>query len=184
MPERAPSDLGRARQALAELAASLGLQLVGDGASNMSQAVPVPAEEEDRTATSAATHPDHASPDMMTIALAWINARRRRDAVFGADLFADPAWDMLLDLYVNHCRGQRISISGLCLATAAPSSTALRWIGVLEKRGLITREADPTDRRRSFVSLTRMSLHKIEDALEQACESDRKLGLGRLRLIK
>ena len=83
-----------------------------------------------------------------------IAARRARDRHFDRHLFSDPAWDILLELYASELAQQRMTISRLCVAAAVPSSTALRWVGTLEKNGLIERRDDPLDGRRVFVSLT------------------------------
>src|SRR3546814_5506642 len=42
-----------------------------------------------------------------------LRLRRLRDRFFPGDLFADPAWDMLLDLMAAHLSGQRVSVSSL-----------------------------------------------------------------------
>ena len=81
-------------------------------------------------------------------------ARNLKANFFGGDLFADPAWDMLLELYACWLTQQRISISGTCAAAGVPPTTALRWIAVLEERNLATREDDPLDRRRVWISIT------------------------------
>ncbi|OYY68632.1 winged helix DNA-binding protein [Sphingomonas sp. 28-63-12] len=83
-------------------------------------------------------------------------ARRVRDACFGDDaaLFGEPAWDILLDLYSAGAAGREMSISTACSAANVPSTTALRHLGNLEERGLIERQADPEDRRRSIVKLS------------------------------
>ena len=81
--------------------------------------------------------------------------RRLRKSHFDADLFADPAWDMLLDLFIQRSVGQRVAITSACIASSVPSTTALRWIAQLESRGLLFREEDPSDGRRAFVGLTR-----------------------------
>lgn len=83
-----------------------------------------------------------------------IRLRRNRDRFFSADLFADPAWDMLLELYASHLGQQRISVTSLCYGAAVPATTALRWIANLEGHGLIERRRDPTDGRRFFVQLS------------------------------
>jgi DNA-binding MarR family transcriptional regulator len=85
--------------------------------------------------------------------LSIIKARRARERIFDADLFADPAWDMLLELYAAEMRGVRMSVSSLCIGAAVPATTALRWIKTLETKGLIRRNADPLDGRRIFISL-------------------------------
>jgi DNA-binding MarR family transcriptional regulator len=79
--------------------------------------------------------------------------RRKRGAFFDPALFADPAWDILLELYAAELGQQRVTVSNLCKAVAAPATTALRWIDALERRGIIRRTGDPTDRRRFFVAL-------------------------------
>jgi len=83
-------------------------------------------------------------------------SRRRRDAAFGqdADLFGEPAWDILLDLLDADAHGRRISVTSASLASSVPATTGLRMIAILEERGLIARTDDPLDRRRSHVSLT------------------------------
>lgn len=83
-----------------------------------------------------------------------IRARRLRDQFFAAELFADPAWDMLLDLYAARLEGRRVSVSSLCIAAAVPPTTALRWIGTMHDAQLFGREPDPTDKRRAHITLT------------------------------
>ena len=82
-----------------------------------------------------------------------IRMRRLRDETFGASLFADPAWDMMLDLLAAQLENRHVSVSSLCLAAAVPPTTALRWIALMEREGVIQREADPSDRRRVNLSL-------------------------------
>jgi len=85
---------------------------------------------------------------------ALLNLRRSRDRFFEAELFADPAWDILLELFAAELGQRRISVTSLCVGAAVPATTALRWIKTLEDRGLIRRAADPMDGRRIFVSLS------------------------------
>ena len=79
--------------------------------------------------------------------------RRKRERYFDATLFAEPAWDILLELYAAELGQRRLSVSSLCIGAAVPATTALRWIGVLERKGMIRRTPDPRDRRRVFVAL-------------------------------
>lgn len=83
-----------------------------------------------------------------------LRARRLRDHFLPGDLFADPAWDMLLDLMAARLEGERVSVSSLCIAAAVPPTTALRWIRQLTERGVFRREADPADGRRIFIVLS------------------------------
>lgn len=83
-----------------------------------------------------------------------IRVRRMRDQFFSGDLFADPAWDMLLDLLAARLEDGRVAVSSLCIAAAVPATTALRWIRTLTEHGLFVRKADPEDGRRIFIELS------------------------------
>lgn len=83
-----------------------------------------------------------------------IRHRKRRDQYFGAGLFADPAWDMLLDLAAARAEHTRVSVSSLCIASGVPPTTALRWISQMTDAGLLRRIEDETDRRRAFIVLS------------------------------
>lgn len=85
---------------------------------------------------------------------AMIARRRLRDSYFPGDLFADPAWDILLELTAAKIDRQPVPISALCFAAAVPTTTALRHINALEERKLVIRRPDPGDRRRVFIELT------------------------------
>lgn len=82
-----------------------------------------------------------------------IRARRLRSRYFAEELFADPAWDMLLDLLQAESSNLRVPVSSLCIAAAVPATTALRWLKTMVHEGLFVRRADPHDGRRVFVEL-------------------------------
>jgi len=82
-----------------------------------------------------------------------IRARRLRSRYFSEELFADPAWDMLLDLLQAEISQLRVPVSSLCIAAAVPATTALRWLKNMVDEGLFIRRADPHDARRVFVEL-------------------------------
>jgi DNA-binding MarR family transcriptional regulator len=82
-----------------------------------------------------------------------IRARRLRARYFPENLFADPAWDMLLDLLQAEISQLRVPVSSLCIAAAVPATTALRWLKTLVEEGVFVRRADPHDGRRVFVEL-------------------------------
>lgn len=83
-----------------------------------------------------------------------IRQRQLRARFFDGDLFADPAWDMLLDLTAARAEHERVSVTSLCIASGVPPTTALRWIGQMGDAGLFQRIEDETDRRRAFIALT------------------------------
>lgn len=83
-----------------------------------------------------------------------IRRRRKREEYFPPDLFADPCWDIMLDLYAAHYECETVSVSSLCIAAAVPQTTALRWIAALTNEGWLVRWADPADRRRAYIKLS------------------------------
>lgn len=83
-----------------------------------------------------------------------IRQRQLRARFFDAELFADPAWDMLLDLTAARAEHLRVSVTSLCIASGVPPTTALRWISQMTEAGLLERVEDDTDRRRAFIALT------------------------------
>jgi hypothetical protein len=80
--------------------------------------------------------------------------RRRRSRYLPGHLFAEPAWDILLDLFVNGVRDRAISITSACIAGGIPATTGLRWLGVLEKEGLLVRGISEEDARVTWVQLS------------------------------
>ena len=95
-----------------------------------------------------------------------VRLRRRRAIVFeGDDLFGEPAWDILLELYAATEEQHRLSVSGACAVSGVPATTALRWIERLEKEGWVHRTPDPLDRRRYWVQLTERATNAIRTSL-------------------
>lgn len=92
--------------------------------------------------------------------LALSNARRtarrrllRRHIVGSRKYLGEPAWDMLIDLFIQHCQEKKISTGDLCVSSSLPLSTALRLVQRMCDDGLIHKTADTTDGRRQFVEL-------------------------------
>ena len=99
-----------------------------------------------------------------------IRARRLRGRYFAEELFADPAWDMLLDLLQAEVSHMRLPVSSLCIAAAVPATTALRWLKTMVDQGLFVRRADPHDGRRVFVELapeTSVAMHRYFAEVER-----------------
>ena len=82
-----------------------------------------------------------------------IASRRAREQYFDRDLFGEPAWDVLLALYVTADSGSRFTTSKLAEFIGAPLSTVIRWVKTLEQQSLVERVDHPTDRRIMFVNL-------------------------------
>jgi predicted transcriptional regulator len=98
--------------------------------------------------------PGFSDKKLATIAESIYRARRRRLKLFNANLFGEPAWDMLLDMFIKTARGERLSTTSLCIAADVPQATGLRWIAQLEEQGLLSRRQVVDDRRLKIVEIT------------------------------
>jgi len=97
-----------------------------------------------------------------------IRARRARARFFAGELFADPAWDILLDLMAARLERKAVSVSSLCIAAAVPATTALRYIKTMTDEGLLVRQPDPMDGRRVFIELAPQTAEKMHSYLSQS----------------
>ena len=102
-----------------------------------------------------------------------IRQRRLRDRFFDSNLFADPAWDMLLDLMAARLERIQVSVSSLCIAACVPPTTALRWIKMMTDQGLFERVADPVDGRRIFIRLSDSAAQAMTRLLSAMAPGDR-----------
>jgi len=110
--------------------------------------------------------PADAEADDFRIASSLYALRRRRDAAAPLKgLFGEPAWDILLDLFIAHCRGDDLQVSSVCIEASVPSTTILRWIARLESEGMLYRVADRADGRRRYVRLTQDGLAMMHNIL-------------------
>lgn len=89
-----------------------------------------------------------------------------RDRIFRKNFFdqdyivGEPCWDMILDLCISEIEGRKISVTSACLASGVPITTALRWISLLERDGLIEKESDSKDRRRTFLRISKTGFER------------------------
>ncbi len=88
------------------------------------------------------------------VARALVDTRHFRTRFFDADLFGEPTWDMLLDLFISRIDAKCISVSSLAVASGTPHATALRHMAKLEQAGLVRRTPDPHDSRRVNIALS------------------------------
>lgn len=92
--------------------------------------------------------------ELIARARAVLNTRQLRARHFNRAMFAEPAWDILLMLYLADTSEARQSVGQLAELIETPPTTVLRWVSYLEKEHLIARTDHPTDRRVAFVGLT------------------------------
>lgn len=94
-----------------------------------------------------------------------IEARHKRREILGADLAAEPCWEILLTLYANWAKDTKTSVTDLSYESGIPSATVVRWLAVLVQRGFVCREADLHDGRRIWLRLTKTAVDSIEHVL-------------------
>lgn len=91
-----------------------------------------------------------------------LDARHARSHFFGAHLFVDPAWDILILAYVAWLEKERLFVSSLCRANVVPATTTLRWLKVLEQDGLVIHHNGPLDEAQSWLELSRQGRSCME----------------------
>lgn len=100
-------------------------------------------------------------------AMRYIDLRKRRELEFGADIFGEPAWDILLDLFIQRVDGRRTSATSASIASRSPTTTALRYIAILEKKGLLTKRVAEHDLRVHYVELSDDGYRRMLELLSE-----------------
>lgn len=95
-----------------------------------------------------------------------LNERRRRGKFLPPELFHEPAWDMMLALFIAHGERRTVNVGTLVTYSDAPVTTSQRWIEHLHRLGQINRVGDPVDRRRIEISLTDRGLSAMVGFLQ------------------
>lgn len=85
----------------------------------------------------------------------------RRDTFEQSYIMGEPAWDILLDLCVAEIERRQVSVTSACIASGVPVTTALRWLALLEQDALIERKADPLDKRRTMVRISKKAFAQL-----------------------
>lgn len=99
-----------------------------------------------------------------------LRQRRGRSEHLPPELFSEPAWDMLLDLFIAQMEQKKISVTSVCLVTPVPTTTALRWLDVLQSLSLIERHPSADDKRVTFVRLSREGRNALRRYLSAICD--------------
>jgi predicted transcriptional regulator len=93
----------------------------------------------------------------------YMENRNLRSKMISQDLFSDPCWDILMDVFSARLNDKNISVSAVATAGNMPHTTGLRYIDTLEKIGYIYRERDDWDGRRIFVKMTDDTFRMMKD---------------------
>lgn len=93
-------------------------------------------------------------------------ARTARACFFKQELFSDPGWGILLELYACELAQRRVAAADVCAATNMPLTTGMRWMRKLEQEGLVVRVPQRLDARRQWIALTSVG----SSAMQQYCK--------------
>jgi FixJ family two-component response regulator len=136
------------RTALVDHLSALGAEM-----RRLSSLIAAPAPEQPACPQPAAAEPGKpAAVDPAFIRRVLRNEAKRRKLFNGA-LFGDPAWNMLLDLLSAKLQGHTVPVSSACIASGAPTTTALRLVNRLVEDAVLVRVPDPKDGRRDFLEI-------------------------------
>jgi DNA-binding MarR family transcriptional regulator len=103
--------------------------------------------------------------DLRRIARRILEFRRSRASFLNPAMLGEPAYEMLLCLYIAEDPGEPLTPARLAELTDVPHSSALRWIDYLVDKELVTRGAHPKDRRATVIDLTSKGKQALDDLL-------------------
>ena len=101
---------------------------------------------------------ERAEPHLAALAREEYKRRRQRAQHLPEGLLGEPAWDILIDLFVHQAAYKRVTVTSACYAANVPLTTALRYISEMEAFALVKRRASRRDRRVRYVELTTKGL--------------------------
>jgi DNA-binding MarR family transcriptional regulator len=120
----------------------------------------------------------------ITVAQAWTRASNLRRSALGIAYFQDPAWDILLLVYLEHLKGRALHVTAASTAGNVAPTTGLRWLQKLTEDGWIERRTLASNRKCVQVVLTDQALVKMNALMEAVIQSDSKFGLQRMTIAE
>ena len=125
--------------------------------------------------TDAAVTPSNQRPEepgdrsnLVSLAKKIKDIRAARSAVFAPELFGEPAWDLLLALYIAEGDQYRLKVTAACIESNVPETTAIRWLNSLRELGLLEYKSNPTDARSRYVALSDTGVAMMDHMLRIA----------------
>ncbi|HYE27385.1 MAG TPA: hypothetical protein VEA61_04025 [Allosphingosinicella sp.] len=106
-------------------------------------------------------HSPEAGQSLRAMAERLYSDRRRRDEYFPAGLFGEPAWDLLLALFIAHEDGRHVSLDEAYAAARVEASDGPALIERLIAAGLVTRSHN----RHNAILLTDQAKDRLSDYL-------------------
>lgn len=93
--------------------------------------------------------------------------RQERDRLFGPILAEDPAWYILLHLFIAKGEGREVSVASAGAATGLAEPIVLRCIAHLAEAKLVAREPRPFDDDVMYLTLTERGLSMMSEYLDR-----------------
>lgn len=112
--------------------------------------------------------------DLTEFARQLLAGRKQRDHYFDPVLFSNPAWDILLNLYVADAESRPVNVLESYPASTVPQGVALRWLGYLKQEEMVVEMPDPARPRRTVIRLSDQTRLTISSYLGSLVS----LGLG------
>ncbi|MBA3055691.1 MAG: hypothetical protein FP826_12340 [Sphingomonadales bacterium] len=112
-------------------------------------------------------HENNDDTHLRTFAKRLYDSRRRRNKHLPVGFLGEPAWDILLDLFIS---GPDQIVKSVCVAADVPYSTAWRWIATLEAKKLVCKSSGDFDGRHTYLSLTPEGKSAVAAALNDMLE--------------
>ena len=94
-----------------------------------------------------------ATPEAVQLVSHVVHARRTRSDFFAPEIFSDPAWDILLVLFLAKVRGEGMTLDQLAKAAGSSISASVRWIHIMDRAGLVQWRCDPSGGENKMVEL-------------------------------
>jgi DNA-binding MarR family transcriptional regulator len=117
------------------------------------------------TALSDAIGPALTGVSLRAVAERLYSERRRRDEHFPPGLFGEPAWDLLLALFIAREEGRELTLREAYAAAKVEPRDGPALIERLAEAGMVVRSRTPRDRRRPSVVLTGRAVERLSDYL-------------------
>ena len=91
--------------------------------------------------------------DLLKVARRILEVQKLRHSFFPSAIFGEPAWNILLALYLSSNRADR-TVGRLGESSGTPLSTTIRWLNYLESEGLVMLDSGSDDPQQREVHLT------------------------------
>lgn len=92
--------------------------------------------------------------------------RDRRTTHFPGELFSEPAWDMLLCLFIADARNICLSEADVYAASREPHSTAMRWINFMTSLGIIEHTQASQNEQPRYIKITASGATQMRNYLK------------------